>query len=42
MGGKRGSFAHLVEYGTAHSSPRAFMRPAFDANTSNVIEIFKR
>jgi HK97 gp10 family phage protein len=40
VGGRRGSFAHLPEYGTAHSAPHPFMRPAADANTSNVISIF--
>jgi HK97 gp10 family phage protein len=41
VAGKRGPFAHLVEYGTAHSAPEPFMRPAIDANTGNVIEIFR-
>jgi HK97 gp10 family phage protein len=31
--------AHLVEFGTAHRSPKPFMRPAFDANKTKVIEI---
>jgi HK97 gp10 family phage protein len=42
VGGKRGPFAHLPEYGTAHSAPHPFMRPAIDANTGRVIEIFRR
>jgi HK97 gp10 family phage protein len=42
VGGKRGSFAHLVEFGSAHNAPVGFMRQAIDANTGNVIEIFRR
>jgi HK97 gp10 family phage protein len=40
VSGRRASFAHLAEFGTSHSAPQAFMRPAADANTSNVIRIF--
>jgi HK97 gp10 family phage protein len=42
VGGKRGPFAHLPEFGTAHSAPHPFMRPAIDANTGRVIEIFRQ
>jgi HK97 gp10 family phage protein len=31
--------AHLVEFGTAHRSPKPYMRPAFDANKEKVVEI---
>lgn len=40
VAGRRSSFAHLAEFGTSHSAPQAFMRPAADANTGNVISIF--
>jgi HK97 gp10 family phage protein len=42
VAGKRGPFAHLPEYGTAHSAPRPFMRPAIDANLGRVFATFVR
>lgn len=41
VGGKRASVSHLPEYGTSHSAPQPYMRPAFDANAGRVIEAFK-
>jgi len=40
--GSTGSFAHLQEFGTAHSAPQPFFRPAIDAMGKAVIETFKR
>src|SRR5262245_54422767 len=40
--GTTGSFAHLQEFGTAHSAPRPFLRPAIDAMGAAVIETFRR
>jgi HK97 gp10 family phage protein len=39
-GGDRASFAHLVEYGTSDTAPKPFLRPAIDANQSEVITSF--
>jgi HK97 gp10 family phage protein len=31
-------YGHLVEFGTEHSAPAPFMRPAWDANKMNVLQ----
>lgn len=36
-----GAHAHLVEFGTAHSAPNPFMRPAWDATRHEVLETIK-
>lgn len=33
----KGAHAHLVEFGTAHSAPHPFMRPAWDATKNKVL-----
>lgn len=38
----RAPYAHLVEFGTAHSAPVPFMRPAFDAEKANALAIIRR
>lgn len=35
-----GAHAHLIEFGTAHSGPRPFLRPAWDANKKKVSKEF--
>jgi HK97 gp10 family phage protein len=35
------SYWHLVEFGTAHSAPKPFIRPAFDQNTDHLVGQFK-
>lgn len=30
-------YAHLVEYGTSHSSPKPFLRPAWDHNKGRIL-----
>jgi HK97 gp10 family phage protein len=42
VSGRRGPFAHLLEWGTAHSAPHPFMRPAWDSNAGAVLAIFIR
>ena len=37
-GRKFGWYAHLVEFGTAHSRARPFFRPAFDEHAAEIIE----
>jgi HK97 gp10 family phage protein len=34
-------YAHLVEFGTAHSSPQPFMRPAFEQTKGKALDIIK-
>ncbi len=34
-------YAHLVEFGTAHAPPRAFMRAAFDAGKRRAEQVFR-
>lgn len=41
-GGKGGPHAHLLEFGTAHSAPKPFLRPAWDANSDRVLEIVRK
>lgn len=31
-------YAHLVEFGTVHSPPKPFMRPAFDSGKRSIVE----
>lgn len=33
--------AHLIEFGTDHSAPQPFMRPAWDANKMKALDIIK-
>jgi HK97 gp10 family phage protein len=33
--------AHMLEFGTAHSAPEPYLRPAVDANGKRMIEIFR-
>lgn len=33
-------YAHLVEFGTSHSAPKPFMRPAFEGNKDEVFDIY--
>lgn len=40
--GERGPHGHLLEFGTAHSAPEPFMRPAFEANKMRAIDIIKK
>jgi HK97 gp10 family phage protein len=35
-------YAHFVEYGTKHSAPQPFMRPAIDSQAENAIAIMGR
>jgi HK97 gp10 family phage protein len=35
-------YAHLVEFGTAHSAPKPFLRPAMDTRIDAVIEATRR
>ena len=37
-GKKFAFYAHLVEFGTAHSRPRPFFRPAFDEHGPEILE----
>ena len=37
---RRSSLGHLIEFGTSHSVPRPFLRPAFDENKGKSAEIF--
>jgi len=39
-GRPKGSHAHLVEFGTSRSSPRPFLRPAWDENKGKILRIF--
>ena len=34
---KEGWYANLVEFGTKHSAPKPFMRPAFEARANQVV-----
>lgn len=33
--------AHMLEFGTSHSTPRPFLRPAWDQNADKVLQIVK-
>lgn len=39
---KQAPHAHMLEFGTSHSSPRPFLRPAWDQNADKVLEIVKK
>lgn len=32
-------YAHLVEFGTAHSAAQPFMRPALDSNSEKILQV---
>lgn len=38
LGLRKGSHAHLVEFGTEHAAPQPFLRPAFDAEASKTVD----
>jgi HK97 gp10 family phage protein len=38
---KTAFYAHFVEFGTSHSSPKPFMRPAWDAGKMKALEIIQ-
>ena len=40
--GSTSSFLHLQEFGTAHSAPQPFFRPAIDATGKLLIETFRQ
>lgn len=40
-GNRPRSYWHLVEFGTAHSAPKSFIRAAFDKNVQRLLEGFK-
>ena len=35
---RKAPYGHLVEFGTRHSSPRPFLRPAFDARAGEALD----
>lgn len=35
-------YAHLVEFGTVHSAPKPFMRPAWDSNKRQALDIIRK
>jgi HK97 gp10 family phage protein len=39
---KLGWYSHFLEFGTVHSAPKPFMRPAWDSNKDRALDIIKR